>query len=144
MGGTEISLLKRCHKACLLACCLHTLVLFASLIALQSAHNIRPSDFRTPNTSLEPLTEENFKAESLQPDFLRASRLSSRHKETELQQLLFPWRDIKICDAARDTPFNENPNPNPRPNHRRAFLETRPPQSIWWLRPWLSEFVDFC
>ncbi len=26
----------------------------------------------------------------------------------ELQQLLFPWRDIEICDAAMDTPFNEN------------------------------------
>ncbi len=26
----------------------------------------------------------------------------------ELQQLLFPWRDIEICDASMDTPFNEN------------------------------------
>ncbi len=26
----------------------------------------------------------------------------------ELKQLLFPWRDIEICDAAMDTPFNEN------------------------------------
>ncbi len=26
----------------------------------------------------------------------------------ELQQLLFPWRDIKICDAAKDTPISEN------------------------------------
>ncbi len=25
-----------------------------------------------------------------------------------LQQLLFPWRDIEMCDAAKDTPFNEN------------------------------------
>ncbi len=23
----------------------------------------------------------------------------------ELQQLLFPWRDIEICDAAMDTPL---------------------------------------
>ncbi len=26
----------------------------------------------------------------------------------ELQQLLFPWRDIVFCHAATDTPFNEN------------------------------------
>ncbi len=26
----------------------------------------------------------------------------------ELQQLLFPWRDIEICDAAKDTPISEN------------------------------------
>ncbi len=26
----------------------------------------------------------------------------------ELKQVLFPWRDIEICDAAMDTPFNEN------------------------------------
>ncbi len=26
----------------------------------------------------------------------------------ELHQLLFPWRDIEICDATMDTPFNEN------------------------------------
>ncbi len=26
----------------------------------------------------------------------------------KLQQLLFPWRDIEICDAAMDTPFHEN------------------------------------
>ncbi len=25
-----------------------------------------------------------------------------------VKQLLFPWRDIEICDAAMDTPFNEN------------------------------------
>ncbi len=30
------------------------------------------------------------------------------HCMAELQQLLFPWRDIEICDAAKDTPFNEN------------------------------------
>ncbi len=30
------------------------------------------------------------------------------HCMPELQQLLFPWRDIEICDAAMDTPFNEN------------------------------------
>ncbi len=30
------------------------------------------------------------------------------HCMAELQQLLFPWRDIEICDAAMDTPFNEN------------------------------------
>ncbi len=26
----------------------------------------------------------------------------------ELQQLVFPWRDIEICDAAKDMPFNKN------------------------------------
>ncbi len=26
----------------------------------------------------------------------------------ELQQLVFPWRDIEICDAAKDTPISEN------------------------------------
>ncbi len=30
------------------------------------------------------------------------------HCMDELQQLLFPWRDIEICDVAKDTPFNEN------------------------------------
>ncbi len=30
------------------------------------------------------------------------------HCMAELQQLLFPWRDIKICDAAMDTPISEN------------------------------------
>ncbi len=30
------------------------------------------------------------------------------HRMAELKQLLFPWRDIEICDAAKDTPFNEN------------------------------------
>ncbi len=30
------------------------------------------------------------------------------HCMAELQQLLFPWQDIEICDAAMDTPFNEN------------------------------------
>ncbi len=30
------------------------------------------------------------------------------HCMAELQQLLFTWRDIEICDAAKDTPFNEN------------------------------------
>ncbi len=26
----------------------------------------------------------------------------------ELQQLVFPWRDIELCHATMDTPFNEN------------------------------------
>ncbi len=30
------------------------------------------------------------------------------HCMAELQQRLFPWRDIEICDAAKDTPFYEN------------------------------------
>ncbi len=38
----------------------------------------------------------------------------------ELQQLLFPWRDIEICDAAMDTPFNENSR-SPQFNITKAF-----------------------
>ncbi len=30
------------------------------------------------------------------------------HCMAELQQLLFPWQDIEICDAAKGTPFNKN------------------------------------
>ncbi len=30
------------------------------------------------------------------------------HFKAELKQLLFPWRDIEICDAAKDTPISEN------------------------------------
>ncbi len=30
------------------------------------------------------------------------------HCMAELQHLLFPWRNILICQAAMDTPFNEN------------------------------------
>ncbi len=30
-----------------------------------------------------------------------------RHCMAELQQLLFPWRDIEICDATMDTPISE-------------------------------------
>ncbi len=31
-----------------------------------------------------------------------------RHCMAELQQHLFPWRDIEICDAAMNTPISEN------------------------------------
>ncbi len=48
-------------------------------------------------------------------DLFRSGVLSSvwslgqiEHCMDELQQLLFPWRDIEICDAAEDTPFHEN------------------------------------
>ncbi len=30
------------------------------------------------------------------------------HCMAELQQLLFPWQDIEICDATKDTPISEN------------------------------------
>ncbi len=30
------------------------------------------------------------------------------HFMAELQQLVFPWRDIELCRATMDTPFNEN------------------------------------
>ncbi len=30
------------------------------------------------------------------------------HYMAELQKLLFPWREIEICDATMDTPINEN------------------------------------
>ncbi len=38
----------------------------------------------------------------------------------ELQQLLFPWWDIEICDAAKDTPISENSSSS-QFNITRAF-----------------------
>ncbi len=43
----------------------------------------------------------------------------------ELQQLVFPWRDIVFCHDATDTPFNENSRSS-QFNITKAFrLETK-------------------
>ncbi len=68
------------------ACCFQNFG-FGSLIALQSApsHNIRPSDFRNKwlvETSLQLHDGKNTQSLVFTRDFLRFSRVSSRHKET--------------------------------------------------------------
>ncbi len=47
------------------------------------------------------------------------------HFMAELQQLLFPWRNSVICQAAMDTPFNEN-STSSQFNIAKAFRWYRP------------------
>ncbi len=103
-------------RSCLLAHCLHTLKRFASLIALLSthSHNIRPSELRPTNTSLKPLTEETFKAESLQTDFLRAFKASSRHKETNHRRAF-----LVTCHAMTTSAANKQPRRFPNQERER-------------------------
>ena len=69
-------------------------------------------------------------------DLFRAGLLSNmwslgkiKHFMPELHQLLFLWRDIKLCHSAMDTPFNKNSR-SPQFTIAKAFRLDWPEKNI--------------